>query len=166
MTFDLESSVRRLLDIEEIKRVTAQYLRYLDSNQWERVRSVFTDDATVWLEPPHPEFDGVDAFIEDLKKHLGGRRVYHHGHMPEIEIYESKKAFAMWSLHTGIEGEPSQWTRERQERIERGEGGGARYYEFDYERVDGRWLISHLGLRTVWVGGNLKPFERIDTFNR
>ena len=68
------STLRDLLDLEELKRLKTRYVYALDDRQHKEVRSLFTDDATI-------EIDGVHytlgEFLDVIKTVYRTHRAVH-----------------------------------------------------------------------------------------
>ena len=130
-----ESSVlvRRLWDVEMIKQLKARYFRFLDTRDWEALRTLFTDDCT-YDAPGMPDTRGGDAFVTRVAKLFAGAVTVHHGHMPEITVDSHDTASGIWSMVDYIQLDPSQpstWYT------------GYGYYYETYLRIStGEWLIS------------------------
>ena len=48
------SDVQRLLDLEQIRELKARYCRFIDTKQWQLLRSLFTDGADSKGSVPRP----------------------------------------------------------------------------------------------------------------
>ena len=103
MTDSDGAMVRRLLDIEEIKRLKAGYFRCLDRKEWDEFEHVFARDAV--LEVPEANIceTGRDAIVAAVSGVLTGTTTVHHGHMPEIEITGADTARGTWAMFDDVE---------------------------------------------------------------
>jgi hypothetical protein len=142
MTTNATSNV--LADIEAIKQVKAKYFYFLDTKQWESLRTLFTADA---LFDPDGEgaytFNGVDGFVAGASKGLAHAVSVHHGHMPIIEV-TGREATGIWAMSDYVEmydadGKPL-----------RGFWGYGHYHE-RYRNDDGVWRISSWKLTRLRV---------------
>src|SRR4029450_11162839 len=124
------TDVQMLPDREAIKETKARYFRYLDTKQWDRLRSVFTDDAkfqpsgvkTVEGQPPMADPDGPDDFVRSVSAILATRRTVHHGHMPEIRFTGPDTAEVICAMFDivddhGTAKSPARNARDRHERV-------------------------------------------------
>lgn len=143
--------VTKLLAIEEIKQLKAQYFQRLDSKEWTELAALFTPDAVIDysrhaidlidnhgrtdIEPPPPEwiFVGGSAAVGFLSPLLAEVISVHHGHDPQVEITGVESATGFWSLYDRLEFA---------DEVYHGYG----HYEEEYRVVNGRWRISRLVL--------------------
>jgi hypothetical protein len=132
----MDDDVQRLLDREAIKETKARYFRYLDTKQWQLLRSLFTDDAR--LQATHAEWDDMDQWIHDLAEMLGPARTVHQGHMPEITFTGADTARVIWAMHDFVEFPE----------VVDGRRGfvGFGHYEEEYRRTSDGWKITFLRL--------------------
>jgi len=131
--------LRRLLDIEDIKRLKARYFRTLDHKDWDGFVNVFARAAV--LEVPEAALveRGRDAIVASVSKALTGTQTVHHGHMPEIELTGPDTAHGIWAMFDYVEWPPSQGG----DRV--GLNGYGHYHE-EYVREDGEWRIARTRL--------------------
>jgi hypothetical protein len=134
-----------LADIEAIKQLKARYFRFYDTKQWERWRSLFTDDC---------RFDGTsrvytspDEFVAGTRERLGDAMTIHQGHMPEIAITGADSARGIWAMFDLVEFNDV---------VDHGHGvsrgfTGFGHYEEEYHRENGVWKISFLRLTRLYV---------------
>src|SRR5215472_8799944 len=128
--------LRRLLDIEEIKRLKARYFRTLDHKDWHGFGQVYVEDAVMELPEADMTLHGRDAIVESVSTALIGTRTVHHGHMPEIELTGDDTARGTWAMFDYVE-----WPQNGDQRV--GLQGYGHYLE-EYARVDGQWRITRL----------------------
>jgi uncharacterized protein (TIGR02246 family) len=145
--------LRRLLDLEEIKRLKARYFRCLDLQEWEEFAQVFARDAVMEVPEAGMVSRGRDAIVASVRKALVGTRTVHHGHMPELEITGPDTARGSWAMFDYVEWPPS----ESGDRV--GLQGYGHYLE-EYVREDGQWRIARLHLSRLRIdalAGGLRP---------
>lgn len=134
--------VDALAAIEAVKRVKAQYFYFLDTKQWDRLRGIFTADATF---DPAGEgsytFDGLDGFIAGASGGLANAVSVHHGHMPIIDVHDADHASAVWAMEddVAIASDPPR----------RFIGKG--HYHETYRREGGEWRIASWKLTRLRV---------------
>lgn len=133
--------VAKLLAIEAIKTLKARYFRYVDTKNWEGLRSVFAPEAKIEFPENFDEPFAPDPFVDMVAKSLASATSVHHGHMPEIEILSEDTAKGIWALYdilTFPEGDAGLAG------VRQIEGQG--HYHETYRRIGGEWLIDTLRL--------------------
>jgi bile-acid 7alpha-dehydratase len=146
---DLEGRMRRLEDIEAIKRLKYKYFRTLDRKLWDEMAECFTPDATTSYSNGQYRLQGVYAIMKFLQRGLARYDFFgiHQGHHPEIELTGKDTARGTWAAFNYM----------MDTRDNRGLLIGA-YYHDDYVRMDGEWKIKHTGydriLEESWERGD------------
>ena len=135
----LEARIRRLEDLEAIRNVKHRYFRCLDSQQWDELRSCFTDDVVTDYEDGHYHLEGIDEAMRFLTESLGGLRAMgrvakHTGLHPEIELTSDTTATGHWTLHAFA------FDARRRELSTQ-----VSYYEDRYRKTGGEWRITYTG---------------------
>ena len=142
VTDEQPGGVEALQAIEAIKMVKAQYFYFLDTKQWDRLRSLFTGDAT--FDPEHEgdyTFDGLDGFVAGASRGLAEAVSVHHGHMPMIELVDADNATGIWAMTDDVAiggATPRRFI-------------GKGHYHETYRRIDGRWHIASWKLTRLRV---------------
>lgn len=143
-TDDTAELLRRLLDVEDIKRLKARYFRTLDHKDWGGFGEVFARDAVLEVPEAALVANGRAAIVAAVSGPLTGSRTVHHGHMPEIELTGPDTAKGTWAMFDYVEWAPS--------------ANGARvglqgygHYLEEYVREDGAWRIARLHLARLRV---------------
>src|SRR3954469_10615197 len=129
-----------LEDIEAIKQLKARYFRYMDTKQWDKMRTVFADDCR--YEGTSREYADPDDFIAGLRGRLDEATTIHQGHMPEIVLTSETTARGIWAMFDWVEFDD---VRDHGRGVGRGFTGYG-HYEEEYRRVDGEWKIASLCL--------------------
>jgi hypothetical protein len=139
-----EASLRRLLDIEEIKQLKARYFRLMDQKRWDEWGEVFTPDAVMEIPEANMVNRGRAEIVQIVSTALEGARSAHHGHMPEIEVTGESTARGTWAMFDYVEWPP---------REGRGRVGitGYGHYVDEYARDDGTWRIARTRLDRLRV---------------
>jgi hypothetical protein len=90
--------LRRLWDIESIKRLKARYCRYIDYQDWAGLRALLSDDGEFCF--PDDVVHGADAFVERVARQhtVADLRTVHHCHTPDIDVLGDGRARAYWAL--------------------------------------------------------------------
>lgn len=143
-TEDHGEMLRRLLDLEDIRRLKARYFRTLDHKDWDGFGDVFARDAVLEVPEAALVANGREAIVAAVSGPLTGARTVHHGHMPEIELTGPDTATGTWAMADYVEWAPA----ENGQRV--GLQGYGHYLE-DYVREDGAWRIARLHLARLRV---------------
>jgi hypothetical protein len=151
----MTDEVRRLLDREAIKETKARYFRYIDTKQWDKWRTVFTDDARF---ESSKDWDNPDEFVRDVSTALREASTVHQGHMPEITFTGPDTARVLWAMFDLVE----------QPALQDGRRGivGFGHYEEEYRRVGDEWKISFLRLTRLRVDPLLGEHPPTDAIER
>lgn len=143
-TDDAAELLRRLLDVEDIKRLKARYFRTLDHKDWDGFGEVFARDAVLEVPEAALVASGRAAIVSAVSGPLTGSRTVHHGHMPEIELTGPDTAKGTWAMFDYVEWDAAPGG----ERV--GLQGYGHYLE-EYVREDGAWRIARLHLARLRV---------------
>ncbi len=127
----VEAAMRKLQDIEEIKKLKARYTRCLDKKLWDELPNCFTENATASYRSGNPK--GAKNIAEYLKGVLGAKTVIsnHLVSNPEIEILTENNAKGIWKLFDHIIDYQGN-----------AEKSGYAYYDDEYVRENGQWKIQ------------------------
>lgn len=101
---------RRLERLEArvaICELKARYFRAVDMQDWDLLESVF--DREVTLVGGDTTEHGVRAVMARIRENIEGRRLLHHGHMPEIVVHDDGTASGVWAMEDLVETSPSEW---------------------------------------------------------
>lgn len=137
----------------KILEVKARYFRYLDTKQWDKLRTVFTDDATfdgfssLWADMNDP-----NTFINQAQQHFSSEVIsVHHGHMAEISLVEPNTARGIWSMEDYVTW-PADGRSYRGYTLSNQWGiKGYGHYEDEFKLVNNQWLISKLRLTRIRI---------------
>jgi hypothetical protein len=144
--------------IEAIKQLKARYFRYLDTKQWERWRSLFTDDCAL----PGNRYASIDDLVATISAERQDAITVHQGHTPEIVITGPGTARGIWAMSDYVEfSEPA---REGRAKGYRG-FVGAGHYEEEYRAEEGKWKISSMRLTRLRVDAIVDgPLPKIEGY--
>jgi len=137
-----------LVDREKIKTLKAQYCRFLDTKQWDRLGALFLEEATVKGFGSAPTGATAAQFIAGASARLQEALTVHHCHMAEITFDGPERARAVWAMVDVVE------FLDGREPIE---APGARgftgwgHYEDEYRRVDGVWRFAFKRLSRIRI---------------
>ena len=127
-----------LQDIEAIKTLKARYIRYGDTQQWDDLAKLLTDDFSATFEiaprfnedqPRRAEISGRDLFINTWAKALVGVITAHNVFLPEITLISPTAANGIWGMHDLVKMPNCVF-----------EGWG--HYHDHYVREHGVWMIK------------------------
>jgi SnoaL-like domain len=125
-------------EIESLKQLKARYFRLMDTQDWDALAQLFTDDVTIDVSDDGAGVRvGVAEHMTKLRRLLAGAVSCHHGHTPEIEITSSSTARGIWAMEDRI-----WWPVGRTPQFLHGFG----HYHETYVKVDGEWRIRTLTL--------------------
>lgn len=133
--------MQALHDIEAIKRLKHHYFRCVDTKRFDEIATLFTEDASSSYNSGEHSYDGRDAIKGFFEKALGTKRIMtqHMGHHPEIALSDASSATGVWYM------EDSVYVMDHGIKV-RGNG----LYWDEYRKVNGTWLISHIGYERIW----------------
>jgi hypothetical protein len=140
---DHPSSLDELLAIEAIRQLKARYCRFVDTKQWERLTRLFTPNAHLEGFGSVPDGSDPAAFVAAVSGGLAQAITIHHVHTPEIVFTSPDRARGVWPMMDYVEFQADD--RPAGMPTDRGWIGWG-YYEEDYVRIDGEWLISFMRL--------------------
>lgn len=130
-----------LVEIERVKRVKYRYMRCLDQKRWEELGTCLAEDAVAEYSGGRYTFHGRAEILDFLERSMGRESFHssHRVHQPEIDLTGPATALGVWALEDTV--------------IETALGitiRGSAFYEDEYERRDGEWLITRTGYRRVF----------------
>ncbi len=131
----------RLQAIDDIRQLKARYFRYMDTKQWESLRSVFTEDLQVLSPEGELWVEGGGAFTASLRHSLESAVSCHQGFNPEIEILDAQNAAGIWAMQDVIT-----WHDRHPREGWKAITGYGHYYETYRREQDGQWRIATLSL--------------------
>jgi hypothetical protein len=154
---DVVQHLQKIEAIEDIKRLKARYFRWIDTKQWEKLRTVFTADCT--FEGLWAGGDGADAFVSSIQSNLADVPTVHMGFMPEIEVLDEHTARGIWAMTDYLEWETDAIAyRGVSVPGQRGIRGYGHYSE-EYTRTEDGWKISHLRMTRLRIDPLVGPLE-------
>jgi uncharacterized protein (TIGR02246 family) len=130
-----------LVEIEAIKRLKYRYARLLDQKDWDGLSRIFAEDATSSYGGGDKRLEGREAILRFLRGSLESTSMItsHTVGQPEIELTGPDAARATWALQDLVIDTSRSFTVR-----------GASFYEDEYVKRDGEWLISHTGYKRVY----------------
>jgi hypothetical protein len=141
------TDVEKLLAIEEIKRLKANYFWGLDHQDWEFWRrEVWAPDARLIVPEAGKDEVGVEAVIAYVSNATTGQVSVHHGHMPVIDITSDTTATGVWAMEDRL-------YRSKDHPLEDGSTflHGFGHYHETYVKLDAGWRIQTTKLTRLRV---------------
>ncbi|MEO3830257.1 nuclear transport factor 2 family protein [Actinomadura sp. B10D3] len=146
---DLAAGLLDFADYQQICRLKSRYFFCIDTKQWQKLRELFSDDATFEGFPFATE--GPDAFVEEVSSWLGPIRSAHHGMMPELRMAGPRRVRGRWAMQDYLA-----WPQDS--RVYRGVPipgmygmRGYGYYDEEYTLGPFGWRISFMRLTRLWI---------------
>ncbi len=131
--------LRQFVDILEIQRLKARYVRYVDHHEWDKWRDLVTDDLKFFMsasrarEATVPVWSSADEMFAQLSS-LPPRITVHHALAPDIEFVDQDHAKGIWAMFDWVDYPTLDYAFK-----------GYGYYHETYVRCpDGRWRISSI----------------------
>ncbi len=133
--------VAELVALERIKRVKYRYMRCLDQKRWSELETCLTEDAVAEYSGGKYTFHGRDAILDFLRRSMGRESFHssHRVHHPEIDLTGPTTAVGVWALEDTVVETALEITIR-----------GSAFYEDEYVRRDGEWLIARTGYRRIF----------------
>jgi len=143
-------SIERMSSLAQIAQLKARYCRYIDTKQWHKLSSLFTEDCRFEGLGAAPFGADVDAFVQGVATRLGSAISVHHVHQPELLLTSERTARGLWPMEDFVEWQDGSIVKEAPgSRGFRGYG----HYEEEYRREGDIWKISFLRLTRMRLDG-------------
>ena len=141
-----ETAIQELLDREAIKELKARYCRFVDTQQWHRLRTLFDPATRFEGFGSAPSGASVDDFIAGISARFAGVVSIHHVHTPEIAFKGPDAARAIWPMQDYVHFPPGAVIKEAP-----GTAGfiGYGHYEEEYARGPDGWRFMFLRLTRI-----------------
>lgn len=133
-------------DLEEIKQLKARYFRFIDTQDWPGLRSLFAPNAAIAFPEANVTYDNGDAFVDWAEEVLVGVVSVHAGYMPEIALTGDGTATGIWAMTDDLDA-PNGLPQEEVRRPMRMRGAG--HYHERYRKIDGEWKIAEMMLKRL-----------------
>lgn len=141
-TLDLEARVQQLFDLEAIKVLKHSYIRCMTLSLWDEFESLLVEDIEASYSDGKYVFDDRATLLAFLRKSHDLQEssvvAYWHVTMPEIELTSTTTARGRWAMYHWYLHKPA---NDQQEMFA--------WYEDEYVKRDGRWLIARTGYKRV-----------------
>jgi hypothetical protein len=133
----------RYADTEAIKRLKAQYCRYIDTKQWDRLAGLFAKGTMFEGFGSAPTGSDETVFVKGISTRMKDAVSIHHVHSPEIAFLSPDRARGIWAMMDLVELGPGVHLKE----FPGGRGYcGYGHYEEEYVRTGDGWKFSFLRL--------------------
>jgi hypothetical protein len=136
--------VARLIAIEDIRRLKAQYWRFVDTKQWAAFGRLFAPDAHFLDHATGFECDGAAEIESKIAAVLHPAMSVHHGHHSEIDVDDESHARGIWAMYDYLRFPAGEVTPENPYAGASVHGYG--HYVEQYVKLDGRWLFQTVDL--------------------
>ena len=141
-------TAQTLVDREKIKTLKAEYCRFLDTKQWQRLGGLFLTEATFEGFGSAPTGSTAAQFVAGASARLQDALTVHHCHMAEIAFEAPDRARAVWAMVDVV-----QFLDGREPVEAPGHSGftGYGHYEDAYRLVDGIWYFASKRLSRIRI---------------
>lgn len=152
------SALERLLAIEDIRRLKAEYFAAIDEKRWDDLVDVFAPNAEFgpfWAAGASLD---LHRFVDGLRTTFADVRTIHVAFMPVIDVLDEGRATGRWSMQDTLSWAPGSFDfRDSAVPGQRGAVGKGVYRD-RYERdADGRWRISFTSLERQSIEAVVDP---------
>jgi hypothetical protein len=136
-----DEQLQWLVDRTLISDVLVTYARCADRKDWAGIAALFSEDGAV--ESPLGSFPGrqFEEIAAPLMERFWATHHMSSNHAIEIDADRASSRSYLQAIHLTDPSDPS---------VHADIGG---WYDHEYVRVDGRWLIQRMELSFVWTGG-------------
>lgn len=134
----LRADLQRTQDILEIQRLKARFFRFIDTEQWDALRELLTEDIQIYFEDSRfpvataPAWNGREDWLSYMTTAHPQKITVHQALAPEIELVDENTATGVWAM--------SYWVDDP------GRHGAWRAYGHEHDRYvrcpDARWRIA------------------------
>ena len=132
--------LRKLLDRQEITDTLYRYAAAIDVKDYERLRTVFTDDVVAQYAGA-PEIHGADVLVSWIREMSPTTKYQHHLlNVYEVEIDGDEARTYTYHTSHQVDAATPDWVYVIV----------ARYHDI-LRRVDGRWLIADKRMDVGWM---------------
>jgi hypothetical protein len=129
---DLEKIIRKLEDVETIKKLKAKYWYCLEHKLWDDLGDLFAEDVIDYLGDGKIGCQGKKDVVKHLVDLFNVGRNLHRGYSPMIEVTSHTTAIGKWDLYAYVEFDS--------QALAGFEGWGS--YEDEYGKEQGKWKIK------------------------
>jgi hypothetical protein len=135
------SMLQRLVDLEDIRRLEAQRIRAIDTQDWAAYEAVHAPEHYSHNDG-EPRWDGAKANTDRLAALFQGVQTVHHVHTAELELTSPTTASGIWAMEDYLywkQGGADHWLH------------GFGFYHETYRKEGDAWLFTSRRLRRTRV---------------
>jgi hypothetical protein len=136
----LKNELQELRDMEEIKRLRALVIRYVDARDWDAWATLLTEDF--YFDSDAGIHEGREEVIAMVSSALSDASTVHHVYAPDIKITGPDTASASWRMED--------WVRMNYQGTPMAMHGHGFYHE-DYVRTDDGWRLKKCVMERIRV---------------
>ena len=150
--------VERLIALEGIRLVKAEYFAAIDEKRWSDLQDVFAPNAEFGLFWAAGAPRSVQQFVEGVRTTFANVDTIHVAFMPIIDLIDADHAEGRWSMQDTLSWAPGTFNfRDSAVPGQRGAVGKGIYRDC-YERdIEGRWRISFTSLQRLSIEAVVDP---------
>ncbi|MFK4296606.1 hypothetical protein ABH924_001751 [Arthrobacter sp. GAS37] len=127
----------------------ARYFFYVDTQQWDQLRTLFTEDAR--FEGFAFEGVGPDAFVQGAAALLAGARSVHQGFMPRLQAQSDSVIRGRWSMYDYLTWQPGTISFRGNSSPDLSGIRGYGYYDEEYRHTPEGWRIAFMRLTRLQI---------------
>lgn len=143
---ELEKRIAAQEDLRAIERLQANYWDYLDTKNWEGLRSLLIEDFVFVNNTTGGRYEGREGMLSTMEgKFCDGVISSHQGHHHWAELVDETHAISHWSLEDDL-----------YDSKHGGEFVGRAHYDNKYVKIDGRWYFEEMSLTYLRGKGEIK----------
>lgn len=143
MNSDFLTGTELLLAYEDIRMTKSRYCRFIDTKDWEALKSVFAPDAVADFSTegnPIPVLQGSDTIVKVFQDLVHPAVTVHQVHSADIELVSATEAKVVSPVEDYVtfpEGNPNKSFH------------GYGYYHETFVKLDGQWVIQYTSLKRL-----------------
>jgi hypothetical protein len=150
--------LERLIALEGIRRVKAEYFAAIDEKRWSDLEGVFAPDAEFGPFWAAGAPQSVQQFVEGIRTTFANVHTIHVAFIPMIDLLDADHANGRWSMQDTLSWAPDTFNfRDSTVPGQRGAVGKGVYRD-RYERdAEGNWRISFTSLQRLSIEAVVDP---------
>lgn len=150
--------VERLVALEGIRRVKAEYFAAIDEKRWDDLLAVFATDAEFGPFWAAGAPQSVGEFVAGVRTTFARVNTIHVAFMPMIDLVDEDNAEGRWSMQDTLSWAPDTFNfRDSAVPGQRGAVGKGIYRDRYQRNSEGRWQISFTSLQQLSIEAVVDP---------